>query len=439
MKAVARFLNRSKSITPLVTFRITYGLLLFFSSIRFWYQGWIDSLFIEPSFHFKYFGFHWVKMCPEALIKPLFAVMILAAFCVAVGLFYRYALSLFLLLFTYFELVDATNYLNHHYLVILFGILLLCAPAHRYFSLDVRRGAVTPRSEISRFYILILIAQIALVYTFAGLAKLNSDWLLQAMPLRIWLLEYQDLPLVGGLLKYTQTAFAFSWFAALYDCTIIYFLLYGPTRRWAYFTVVVFHILTAVFFNIGIFPWLMIVSNLIFFGDVFHKRLYAQKNTFAPTKENVPRVQPYLMITMLVFFTVQLLLPLRHLAYSGNTMVTELGYRFGWRVMLLEKAGIATFTLRDKADDRYMEIDNRQYLTEFQEKQMAIQPDFMVQFAQHIAARNSDIVKSSAVSVASFITINGRVSQRFIQQDLDLLQVQDDWSDKPWIIYRSVK
>jgi hypothetical protein len=48
-------------------------------------------------------------------------------------------------------------------------------------------------------------------------------------------------------------------------------------------------------------------------------------------------------------------------------------------------------------------------------------------------------VKSSAVSVASFITINGRVSQRFIQQDLDLLQVQDDWSDKPWIIYRSVK
>jgi hypothetical protein len=145
------------------------------------------------------------------------------------------------------------------------------------------------------------------------------------------------------------------------------------------------------------------------------------------------------MITMLVFFTVQLLLPLRHLAYSGNTMVTELGYRFGWRVMLLEKAGIATFTLRDKADDRYMEIDNRQYLTEFQEKQMAIQPDFMIQFAQHIAARNSDIVKSSAVSVASFITINGRVSQRFIQQDLDLLQVQDDWSDKPWIIYRSVK
>ena len=107
--------------------------------------------------------------------------------------------------------------------------------------------------------------------------------------------------------------------------------------------------------------------------------------------------------------------------------------------MLLEKAGIATFTLRDNVDDRYMEIDNRQYLTEFQEKQMAIQPDFMVQFAQHIAARNSDIVKSSAVSVASFITINGRISQRFIQQDLDLLQVQDDWSDKPWIIYRSVK
>jgi len=365
--------------------------------------------------------------------------MILAALCVALGLFYKYALALFLLLFSYFELVDATNYLNHHYLVVLFGVLLLIAPAHRYFSLDVKRGAATERLEIPRFYSYMLILQIGVVYTFAGIAKLNSDWLLNAMPLRIWLLEYQDLPMLGGLLRHTQTAFAFSWFAAVYDCTIVYFLLFTKTRKWAYTTVVIFHLLTAVFFNIGIFPWLMITSNLIFFGDAFHARLYRQKSTFAPTKNDVPHIPLYLVLVVAVFLAIQLILPMRHLAFGGNTMVTELGYRFGWRVMLLEKAGVATFTLRDQENERYMEIDNSEYLTEFQEKQMAIQPDFMLQFAQHIAEQNSGLVSHPIVTVSSFITLNGRVSQRFIQPDLDLLKVADDWSDKPWIIYRNVK
>lgn len=365
--------------------------------------------------------------------------MIVAALFVALGLFYRYALALFLLLFTYFELVDATNYLNHHYLVILFGILLLLAPAHRYFSLDVKRGAVPERLDVPQLYGFILILQIAIVYTFAGLAKLNSDWLLEAMPLRIWLLEYQDLPLLGSALRYTQTAFAFSWFAALYDCTIVYFLLFSKTRKWAYATVVVFHLLTAVFFNIGIFPWLMITSNLIFFSDAFHTRLYRQKSTYSSAQNEVVYIHPFLISVVALFFMIQLILPLRYLVYSGDTMFTELGYRFGWRVMLLEKAGVATFTLKDKDSERYMEIDNREYLTEFQEKQMAIQPDFMLQFAQHIAAQNSGVVSNPLVTVSSFITVNGRVSERFIQPDIDLLQVADDWSDKPWIIYRSVK
>ena len=39
-----------------------------------------------------------------------------------------------------------------------------------------------------------------MVYVFAGLAKLNADWLLDAQPLRIWLAARSDLPIVGPLL-----------------------------------------------------------------------------------------------------------------------------------------------------------------------------------------------------------------------------------------------
>ena len=38
---------------------------------------------------------------------------------------------------------------------------------------------------------------LCIVYFYAGLAKLNSDWLFNAMPLNIWLPSKFDLPLIG--------------------------------------------------------------------------------------------------------------------------------------------------------------------------------------------------------------------------------------------------
>jgi hypothetical protein len=86
-----------------------------------------------------------------------------------------------------------------------------------------------------------------------------------------------------------------------------------------------------------------------------------------------------------------------------------------------------------------MEIANREYLTPFQEKQMAIQPDFMLQFARHIAHENKDLVSDPQVYVNSFITINGRTSKRYINPNVDLLTESDDWGNKPFIIARDLK
>jgi hypothetical protein len=182
----------------------------------------------------------------------------------------------------------------------------------------------------------------------------------------------------------------------------------------------------------------MITSNLIFFSDQFHQRLYKR---FTDKNEQTLAANHKKILTPLlgVYFLIQIILPLRHLAYSGNTFVTEIGYRFGWRVMLVEKAGVATFVLRDKNTNRSMEIDNAQYLTPFQEKQMAIQPDFMLQFAQYIAQKNKDLVSEPQVFVNSFITINGRTSRRYIDPNVDLLNESDNWGNKPYIISRELK
>ena len=119
-------------------------------------------------------------------------------------------------------------------------------------------------------------AQLGLVYVFAGLAKLNDDWLFHALPLGLWLPAHTGLPLVGPFLDVAVVAFAASWAGALFDLTIVGWLSWSRTRPFAYAAVVVFHGITAVLFPIGMFPWIMIASTLIFFGYDWPDRILAR-------------------------------------------------------------------------------------------------------------------------------------------------------------------
>src|SRR6185312_10841865 len=112
--------------------------------------------------------------------------------------------------------------------------------------------------------------QLCMVYFFAGLAKINYDWLIAAMPLKIWLPANAGLPVIGPLLTQGWVVVAFSWFGMLFDLCVWYFLLKNNTKGIAFFFVVVFHLFTAWFFKIGMFPYIMIFLVLIFFSASFH-------------------------------------------------------------------------------------------------------------------------------------------------------------------------
>ncbi len=425
----------TKSIWPLVTFRVLFGLTLCVTSIRFWNNGWIEKLFIEPDFFFKYNGFEWVLTPDPFWIYAAFAGLIITSLCIALGLFFRPMTALFFVLFSYTELWDATNYLNHHYLVALLALLLLFSPAHKAFSLDALRKPGIQQHRIPALYIYMLRGQVVVLYFFAGLAKVNHDWLFEAMPLRIWLPEHKDLPLIGGLLTLPVTAFVFSWFGAIYDLTIGLWLSLKKARPFAYATVILFHVTTGLLFNIGIFPILMITTNLIFFSGSFHEKIYQRFRSVATVRTARLVAQPHKLFKwgLIVYFGIQVLLPLRHVVYPGNVLVSEEGYRFSWRVMLLEKSGLATFTVRDKTTGRYTEVINSDYLTDFQEKQMAIQPDFMVQYAKHLAHVYQGRIEDPEVTVHAVVSMNGRPSQRFIDEKVDLSAVGYSLKHKNWI------
>ncbi len=68
---------------------------------------------------------------------------------------------------------------------------------------------------------------------------------------------------------------------------------------------------------------------------------------------------------------IQLLFPWRYLLYPEELFWTEEGYRFSWRVMLMEKAGYAEFKVVDSKTGKRFYVDNSDFLSPFQEKQMA--------------------------------------------------------------------
>jgi len=60
-KSIKTYLQKNTNAAPLAVFRIFFGIMMLISIIRFWLNGWIDKLYIQPNFFFTYYGFDWVK------------------------------------------------------------------------------------------------------------------------------------------------------------------------------------------------------------------------------------------------------------------------------------------------------------------------------------------------------------------------------------------
>ncbi len=436
-------LNKPVHIAPMVVLRIAIGFLLCISTLRFIWLGWVDDHYIEPIFHFKYFGFEWISSAPPTLLYAIHGLMIVAALGVMIGYYYRISIALLLLAFTYTELIDIVYYLNHYYFVSIMLFMLLFAPAHRHFSVDAWRKPEIATTAIPTFWIFIFQFMLAIVYTYAGLAKINYTWLFEALPLKIWLPAADAIPIIGPLFTWKPMPYIFSWVGMIYDCTIVIWLLWSRTRPLAYLLVIIFHVLTGILFQIGVFPLVMIAATLLFFSERWHLRILTLLRRIFKLKivpvANVgnhfrPIARPAL-IAAGIFFAFQLIFPWRYLCYPGNVFWTEEGYRFSWRVMLMEKAGTATFYVKDGETGREGVVVNSEFLNPHQEKQMAMQPDLILQFAHFLAEHyQAEGLTNPGVRAEVYVTLNAASSQLLIDPNRDLTQLRDGWQPKDWIL-----
>ena len=419
-----------------------------YSIARFYLKGWIEELYIEPDFHFSYYGFEWIKPIGE-FTYLIFAVCFISSLFVMIGLKYKTSIILFFLSFTYIELMDKTTYLNHYYFISILSFLLIFIPANATFSVDniinQKKFTNIPRWSVDALKLLITI-----VYLYAGVAKINSDWLIEAMPLKIWLQSKYDLPLIGGnLLQMEWVHYAMSWGGMLYDLSIPFLLMLNKTRIMAFILVVFFHVFTLILFPIGMFPHIMIFSSMVFFSSKFHekilyqirrvitkvgKKVKSKKIKMETSNLYVLQKQNLTLFTVTSFFILQILLPFRYQLYPGELFWHEQGYRFSWRVMLIEKIGYTNFKVKNPNDGTSFMVDSSQYLTPFQLKQMSFQPDFILEFAHYLGKKYSTENNKVEVYADSFVALNGRPSKRFIDPDINLINEQESFKDKKWIL-----
>ena len=440
--------RRTTPIYPLISFRIIFGLLMLFSTLRFMALGWIEDHYIDTQFHFHYFGFEWIEPLGRSAIYFIHGLMVLAALFVCIGLWYHWSALILFLSFTYVELIDLTYYLNHYYFVSLVCFALIFLPANRAFSVDVQLGRVKFCNQVPPWTINCLLLLISIVYLYAGLAKVNTAWLLEAMPLKLWLPAHNKMPILGPIFDWEITPYLFSWFGMIYDTFIVVLLLLPATRSIAYVFVVVFHLMTGLLFQIGVFPIVMIGVTTLFFSAQWHKnQLLRLSKVISPSQYNLlKREEVYPLsysiiqsklatVALVLFFGFQLLFPWRYLLYPGNLFWTEEGYRFSWRVMLMEKSGSATFYVKDSKTQREGRVVNTRFLNDHQIKQMAMQPDMILQFAHFLGAYYAaQGVHQPQVRAEVYVTLNGQPSRKLIDDQLDLMQIQDSWQPKDWIL-----
>lgn len=412
----------------LAAFRGLFGAVMCAAMLRALLSGWIDEVLVQPTFFFKYPGLEWLPVGPPWVLRLHVGVLAALAACMALGLFYRVAAPLFCLGFLALQALDATNYLNHYYLVVLLSGILSVIPAHRMWSLDALRRPAIRDQTIPAWCLWLVRFQLGCVYFFAALAKLQPDWLIHGQPLGIWLQARADLPLLGPLFALPYAGLVMSWAGFLYDLTITGFLLWRRTRPLAYATVVLFHVMTWALFDIGMFPLIMITSTLVFFSPSWPRRFVR-----SPAPEPRPgRVGRATVIALALYCGVQIVLPLRHFALPGDVLWNDRGMRYSWKVLVREKHGSVEYraTAANRPGER--RINPARYLQPRQLSEMSARPALIHQLAFHIAddlrARGW---QDPQIRVDALVSLNGRPPQRMIDPDVDLLRVDPDGD---WIL-----
>ena len=250
--------------SPLIVFRIIFGLLISLESFGAIFTGWITNTLIEPTFTFNFIGFNFLQPLPGNGMYFYFALMGVFGVLVMIGYKYKWSLGAFTIMWTCVYLMQKASYNNHYYLLILLCLIMLALPANQYFSVDARQNSETKSISMPSWCSWGIILQVWIVYTYAAIAKMYPDWLDLSVAETL-MKSKSNYPLIGTMLQQKWLHGFISYSGILFDLLIVPLLLWKHTRKWAFIASIVFHLFNSIVFQIGIFPYMSLALSLFFF------------------------------------------------------------------------------------------------------------------------------------------------------------------------------
>jgi vitamin K-dependent gamma-carboxylase len=336
----------------------------------------------DIKFHLPYSAFEWLPVLPAGGMYCLAVILAIAGLTTAVGFCYRISAVTLFLAWGYFFTIESTRtyWQSHYYLELLVTFLLIWMPAARVYSLDAWLARSRKSDRCVPFWtILLLRAQLVIAYFYAGVAKINYDWILDAVPVR-WFLQrpgvtgpYARILSPGHYQQFENLvhspAFAYflSYTGLIFDLMVGFLLLCRRTRIFAFVLMVLFHATNhfLIFDDISWFPLLGVTSALIFLDPDWPERFWRwirtprisapdwkwfaggailfpvvgtalgwKLNPTIPTKHQTIPIQLNARVSFLICFWIlfQTILPLRHYFIPGDGRFTYEGLSFSWRL-----------------------------------------------------------------------------------------------------------
>ena len=425
-------------IASLVFFRVGFGAIAAWWAWNYLTDGRVDYYYVQPRFHFTYFLFGWVKPWPGIGMYLHFLALAILGLCIAAGCCYRIACVLFALGFTYVFLLDATNYQNHYYLIILLSWVLALVPANRAVSVD---AAIRPsiRGEAAPAWAIWLLRfHVALPYFFGGVAKLDADWY-GGQAMRQMLAPRATMPVIGPWLMSDTTVSLLTWGGLLFDLSIVPLLLWKRTRAVAYVLCVLFHVTNSVLFQIHVFPWFMIFATTVFFEPDWPRRVLGGQPVELPQPQTVDWSSlsrgvklGFALLTLYCVF--HLWWPLRHQFYGGDVNWTERGHYFSWRMMLRNKTAGVRYYLTDPVEGKTWNPDLRPYINVEQAGKFTKDPEMILQLAHFLADEHRQNTGHPLEVRALVLTsLNGRKPQLFVDPTVDLAKDPRGFYSRSWL------
>ena len=432
LNRISVFLGTYVDNSPLVVFRFFFGLLIAAECIGAIFTGWVSETFVEPRFTFTVIGFEWLQPLAGNGMYYYFLVMGLLGLLISLGLFYRASTFAFTGMWAIVYIMQKSHYNNHYYLLILLGAIMFLLPAHKSKSLDVKWGLTIPSQTCQRICHWFFILQILIVYCYASIHKMNPDWM-AGKPLDGWFSHKAHFWLIGPLLTQDWMPLLIAWGGIIYDGSIVFLLLFKRTRSLGFILSIIFNLFNSAVFQIGIFPYLMILLSVFFYPPETIRRVFFRKKTKVyPVQKKLPIGWFSLFV---VYFVCQLLFPLRHHLYDGQPSWTEEGHRLAWRMMLRSKSGSTRFEVKDKGTGETESVRLKDHLIQNQISSLKGKPDMIWQFAQYLKKEKEKEGKDVAVYVNTNISLNGHRSKPLIDPNVDLASVPwEPFKHSEWIL-----